>query len=105
MNTSLRIEDVYQRILIQTMQALQVETVALGMIEGENLVFRAAAGYNAGNILGRTIDVSEGIAAILKLKQETGCTAVDLIYTGSISPLARKELGARGVTLIPVKTS
>lgn len=52
-----------------------------------------------------TEDVSEGIAAILKLKQETGCTAVDLIYTGSISPLARKELGARGVTLIPVKTS
>ena len=33
MNTSLRMEDVYQRILIQTMQALQVETVALGMIE------------------------------------------------------------------------
>src|SRR5574339_451976 len=54
-NASLRMEDVHQRILIQTMQALQVETVALGMIEGEQLIFQAAAGQNAGNILGRTI--------------------------------------------------
>jgi len=34
MNASLRMDDVYQRVLIQAMQALQVETVALGMIEG-----------------------------------------------------------------------
>ena len=55
MNTSLRMEDVFQRILIQTMQALQVETVALGMIDGDQLVYRAAAGQNAGNIIGRKI--------------------------------------------------
>lgn len=61
LNASLRMEDVYQRILIQTMQALQVETVALGMIEGEQLIFHAAAGQNAGNILGRTIPLGEGI--------------------------------------------
>ena len=39
MNVSLRMEDVYQRILIQTMQALQVETVALGMLEGGTLSY------------------------------------------------------------------
>lgn len=61
MNASLGMEDVYQRVLIQAMQALQVETVALGMIEGENLVFRAAAGHNAGNILGAMIDLGKGI--------------------------------------------
>src|SRR5512146_2230290 len=61
MNSSLRMEDVHQRILIQTMQALQVETVALGMIDGEQLVFRAAAGHNAGNIVGRKIAVGDGI--------------------------------------------
>jgi PAS domain S-box-containing protein len=43
------------------MQALQVETVALGMIEGEHLVYRAAAGQNAGNILGRKIELGSGI--------------------------------------------
>jgi NtrC-family two-component system sensor histidine kinase KinB len=61
MNASLRMDDVYQRVLIQTMQALQVETVTLGMIEGEHLVFRAAAGHNAGNILGRMIELGMGI--------------------------------------------
>jgi PAS domain S-box-containing protein len=61
MNASLRMEDVYQRILIQTMQALQVETVALGLIDDEQLIFRAAAGYNAGNIIGRKIAVGDGI--------------------------------------------
>jgi PAS domain S-box-containing protein len=62
MNASLRMEDVYQRILIQTMQALQVETVAVGMLDGEQIVYRAAAGQNAGNILGRKIGLGEGIA-------------------------------------------
>ncbi len=62
MNASLRMDDVYQRVLIQTMQALQVETVALGMVEEDHIVFRAAAGYNAGNILGKTIELGMGIA-------------------------------------------
>ncbi|HSK67299.1 MAG TPA: GAF domain-containing protein [Anaerolineales bacterium] len=61
MNASLRMEDVFQRILIQTMQALQVETAVIGLIEGEQLVYRAAAGHNAGNILGRKINLGDGI--------------------------------------------
>ncbi|HSG45321.1 MAG TPA: GAF domain-containing protein [Anaerolineales bacterium] len=65
MNASLRMEDVYQRVLIQAMQALQVETVALGMIEGEKIVFRAAAGNNAGNLLGGKIAIDKGIAGIV----------------------------------------
>ena len=63
MNASLRMEDVFQRILIQTMQALQVETVAIGMIDGDQLVYRAAAGHNAGNIIGRKIRLGDGIVA------------------------------------------
>jgi GAF domain-containing protein len=61
MNASLRMDDVYQRVLIQTMQALQVETVALGMIDGEQIIFRAAAGNNAGNILGAKVELGTGI--------------------------------------------
>ena len=68
MNASLRMEDVYQRILIQTMQALQVETVALGMLEGEQIVYRAAAGHNAGHMLGRKIALGEGIAGMAALE-------------------------------------
>jgi PAS domain S-box-containing protein len=68
MNASLRMEDVYQRILMQTMQALQVETVALGMLEGEQVVYRAAAGHNAGHIPGRKIPLGEGIAGAAALE-------------------------------------
>ena len=68
MNASLRMEDVYQRILIQTMQALQVETVAVGMLDGEQIVYRAAAGQNAGNILGRKIALGEGIAGVAAME-------------------------------------
>jgi PAS domain S-box-containing protein len=64
MTTSLRMEDVYQRILIQTMQALQVETVALGMLEGEYIVYRAATGQKAGDILGRKIELGKGITGM-----------------------------------------
>jgi PAS domain S-box-containing protein len=62
-NTSLRLEDVYQRVLNQTIQALQVETVALGLIEAsiDELVFRAATGINAGNILGRHVPTGDGL--------------------------------------------
>src|SRR5512138_3644385 len=61
MNMSLRMDDVFQRILIQSMHALQVETVALGLIDGEQLVYRAAAGHNAGNIIGRKVALGDGI--------------------------------------------
>lgn len=63
-NTSLRLEEVLQRILNQTMQALQVETVALALIDSVSgdLVFRAAAGYNAGNILDRRIPAGQGLS-------------------------------------------
>ncbi len=60
-NASLRMEDVYQRILMQMTQALQAETVALGMIDGDHLIFRAVAGYNAELILGRQVSISDGI--------------------------------------------
>ena len=43
-NTSLRMEEVLQRILNQAMQALQVETAAVALIDAQSgdLVFRAA---------------------------------------------------------------
>jgi PAS domain S-box-containing protein len=63
MNASLRMEDVFQRILIQTVQALQVETAAIGMIDGDKLIYRAAAGHNAGNIIGRKVRLGDGIVA------------------------------------------
>ena len=63
-NTSLRLEEVLQKILNRTIQALQVETVALALIEqpSNELVFNAATGNNAGNILNRHIPPGQGLA-------------------------------------------
>ena len=56
-NMSLRLDDVLQRILNQTIQALQVETVALALFDPstDELVFRAATGHTADNIINRRI--------------------------------------------------
>lgn len=63
-NSSLEMQDVLRRILNQTMQALQVETVALGMITPQNndLVFQAAAGHNSGSIPGLRVPAGQGLA-------------------------------------------
>ncbi|MBI3152990.1 MAG: GAF domain-containing protein [Chloroflexi bacterium] len=88
-NTSLEMPDVWRRILNQTMQALQVETVALALIDSVNndLIFHAAAGHNSGNIPGRRIPVGQGLAGMViqdghgvvipSVKQENGYTEVD----------------------------
>lgn len=66
-NTSLEMPDVWRRILNQTMQALQVETVALALIDSRSndLVFQAAAGQNSGNIPGRHIPNGQGLAGLV----------------------------------------
>lgn len=66
-NTSLRLEEVLQRILNQTIQALQVETAALALTESTSgdLVFRAAAGQNAGNIINRRVPAGQGIVGLV----------------------------------------
>ncbi len=62
-NTSLEMQDVFRRILAQTMQALQVETVALALIEehGKDLVFQAAAGNNSSEIPGKRLSGNIGL--------------------------------------------
>lgn len=64
-NASLEIEDVFQRVLNQTIQALRVETVALALEEPDSgdFLFRAATGAQAGSILGKRVPKGEGIIA------------------------------------------
>jgi len=63
-NASLEMSDVWRRILNQTMQALQVETVALALLDSDtgDLIFRAAAGRNSEFITGRRISDGQGLA-------------------------------------------
>src|SRR5512141_1991126 len=63
-NSSLDLREVWQRVLNQTIQAMQVETTALGLVDGpeRSIVFRAAAGQNAGDIIERHIPANSGLA-------------------------------------------
>src|SRR5512146_1322935 len=64
-NSSLDPREVWQRVLNQTIQAMQVETTALGLVEGpeQNITFVAAAGQNAGNIIDRHVPGGQGLVA------------------------------------------
>src|SRR5512142_1654712 len=63
-NSSLDLKEVWQRVLNQTIQAMQVETAALGLLDPADgsIVFRAAAGQNAGNIINRRVLGGYGLA-------------------------------------------
>jgi two-component system, NtrC family, sensor histidine kinase KinB len=66
-NTSLQMDQVFESILTQTKQALQVETAALGMVENSNneIVYRAAIGENSAKLIGKRMKTEEGIAGIV----------------------------------------
>jgi PAS domain S-box-containing protein len=66
MNTSLELQDVWRHLINQTLQALQVETVAIALMDGSNeLVFQAAAGRNFGHIPGKRIKNGEGLTGMV----------------------------------------
>ena len=78
-NKSLDLEEVLQRSIKQTIQALQVETVALALFDPatDELVFRAATGKNANNILNRRIPPGQGLANLV-VKDRQGVVISDV---------------------------
>jgi two-component system, NtrC family, sensor histidine kinase KinB len=66
-NTSLQMDQVFESILTQTKQALQVGTAALGMVEQSSgeIIYRAAIGENSDKMIGKRIKAKEGIAGIV----------------------------------------
>jgi len=61
-NTSLNMDDVLQKILNEIIQALQVETVALALVEANwDLVFYAATGEHKAVIIGKRIKAGQGV--------------------------------------------
>lgn len=104
MNASLRMDDVYQRVLIQTMQALQVETVALGMVEGERIVFRAAAGRNDDAIRGRTVPLGMGILGTVT-REGHGVVVPDVSKEKNFSEADRLgDVEMRAVVIAPIQS-
>ena len=105
-NTSLEMPDVWRRILNQTMQALQVETVALALIDGtdSNLIFLAAAGHNSGNIPGRNIPKGEGLAGSV-IRDRHGVVVPNVRQDKRYSDVDRfGGIEMRAVAIAPIQT-
>ena len=61
-NASLLIDEVLQRILAETIKALEVATVTLALVEPNwDLIFRAATGEHKDGIVGKRIPAGKGI--------------------------------------------
>jgi PAS domain S-box-containing protein len=107
-NSSLDLKEVWQRVLNQTIQAMQVETTGLALVDPAdgNIVFRAAAGQNAGNIVNRRIPAGSGLAGqvvreghglvIANTTEDKRFTQVDRFSGISIRALAIAPIHAQG---------
>ncbi len=61
-NATLRQDTVLQRILKETIQALEVETVALALVDaGDDMVFHAATGKNSEQVVGKRVPAGQGV--------------------------------------------
>ena len=105
MNASLHMDDVYQRILMQMMQALQVETVALAMVDGEHLSFRAVAGYNAEIILGKKVLMDDGVMGHV-VREGRGVVVADVSLEKNFNEADRLGGGVemRAVLVAPIQS-
>jgi PAS domain S-box-containing protein len=106
MNSSLELQDVWRRILNQTMQALQVETVALALIDHttSDLVFHAAAGHNSGNIPGKHIPTGMGLAGMV-IKEGQGLIVPNPSIGASYSEVDRfGGIQMRAAVIVPIQS-
>ncbi len=69
-NSFVRIDDLFENILLQTKQALQVDVTVLALVDGSDLVFRATSS-NASSLIGKRVKLREGIAGMV-VRQERG---------------------------------
>lgn len=61
-NITLRLDEVLHRILTEIIKALQVETVAIALIEPDgSLVFKAANGKQSESVIGKRIPAGQGV--------------------------------------------
>ncbi len=70
LNMSVRLDEVFDNILAHTQQALQVAIVALGMVQGDEIAFRAASD-NGKALIGKRMKLRDGIAGLV-VREERG---------------------------------
>jgi two-component system, NtrC family, sensor histidine kinase KinB len=103
-NTSLDVHEVWRRVLNQTIQAMQVETSALGLVDGpeHDIVFRAAAGHNAGNIIDRRIPGGQGLASQV-VREGRGIVIANIAEDRHFTEIDRfSGINVRAIAIAPI---
>ncbi len=104
--SSLRLEDVLQRILEETTQALQVESVSLALIEPgtKELVFLACSGAEREALLGRRMRLGQGAAGWVA-REGKGVVIPDVQKEGRFSPEMDRQIGfeTRALACAPIQ--
>lgn len=108
-NASLRLDEVLQRILEQTNRALQVETMALGLLDANGLVFQRVLGRGTDTLQGKRIQASQGFLAqiiedgrgliVQDVRRHKDCLLKENFPGIDIRALAGAPLRARGHTI------
>src|SRR5512141_1033460 len=104
-NASLDLHEVWQRVLNQTIQAMQVETAALGLVDGpeHSIVFRAAAGQNAGDIIERHIPGGQGLVGQV-VSEGRGIVIAKVAEDKRYTELDRfSGIEARAIAIVPIQ--
>ncbi|GAB4482032.1 MAG: hypothetical protein OHK0031_04350 [Anaerolineales bacterium] len=102
MNSSLRLEEVFERILLQTRQALTVESAALGLLDSSGaLIFHAASGPGAELLRGQKLTENSGIAG--QVMREGRGLVIPQIGAETTLAAAEKALGGlRAIACAPI---
>ncbi len=104
-NSSLDLKEVWQRVLNQTIQAMQVETATLGLLDPADgsIVFRAAAGQNAGNIINRRVLGGYGLAGQV-VREGRGLVIANTAEDKRFTEVDRfSGINARSIAIAPIQ--
>jgi PAS domain S-box-containing protein len=104
-SSSLNVQEVWQRVLNQTIQALQVETAAIGLLEGpeRGVVFRAATGLNAGKIVSHRIAGGQGLVGQV-VREGNGIVIANASEDTRFSSAERVAgIDVRAIALAPIQ--
>lgn len=105
-SSTLEVREVWQRVLNQTLQAMQVETVAIGLIEGVegSIIFRAAAGHNAGSIIERRVPGGKGLVGQVA-RDGHGIVVADAIEDKRYTDIDRfASIEAKAIAIAPIQS-
>ena len=104
--SSLQLEDVLQRILEETSQALQVESVSLALIEpdGQELVFQAASGEGGEKLRGVRLAIGQGVAGWVA-QEGRGMIIPDVLKEKHFFPEVDRQTGfqTRALACAPMR--